>query len=277
MLPIRYFSVRRLVGVAAVGALSLSVSGCGTSGLTDAPLTDSEIRDFLLRSNDFALAADGAGYEAVVSAAGAQREVLVKARADEVDSMGLAQVKADGEVTLSAIRLRISQLEGKTLPEEDARINADLGKVREAFKGDDKQAITTALSTLDSTVSSVEMAVAEREKPVEDPETSPRPGDGNEEGRTEPTYEPPTFADKPQVPSDSGAQGGGQGQAPGGGGSGSVQQPGGTTPDTPSQNPSPQPPAPSAPPEPDPGEPGPGAPENPVEPPEDKPVAQDQP
>ncbi|WP_196717409.1 hypothetical protein [Actinomyces trachealis] len=134
--------------------------------MTSAPLTDSEMRDFLMRSNDFALAADNAGFAAVQAAAFAQRDTLVKARSTEVDSMGIAQVKADGEVTLSGLRARIDALKGRTASDEDSLIQAALTKATTAIKGDDKEAIINALAELDSTLSSVEAAVQKRENPT---------------------------------------------------------------------------------------------------------------
>lgn len=169
--------LRNSLAVIAAGAICASLAACGsTATAAKVPMTDAEIKDFLLQSDSVAMVVDNAGYAAVVAAASAQREALTKARGAEVDSTDITQVKADGEVTLSGLRARIDALAGRTLADEDSRVQAALNKVTAALKGSDKKAITDALASLNETVTSVEKAVSQRENPGS--------GDGTGSGTT---------------------------------------------------------------------------------------------
>lgn len=161
--------LRNSLAVIAAGALCASVTACDSSATAaKMPMTDAEVKDFLLQSDTAAMLADNAGYAAVAAAASAQRDALTKARGAEVSSTDITQVKADGEVTLSGLRSRIDALSGRTLTDEDSKIQAALRKATEALRGTDKQAITDALAALNETVASVENAVSQRESPGAD-------------------------------------------------------------------------------------------------------------
>ncbi|QQM67925.1 hypothetical protein [Actinomyces weissii] len=203
--------LRNSLAVIAAGAICASLAACGsTATAAKVPMTDAEIKDFLLQSDSVAMVVDNAGYAAVVAAASAQREALTKARGAEVDSTDITQVKADGEVTLSGLRARIDALAGRTLADEDSRIQAALNKVTAALKGSDKKAITDALASLNETVTSVEKAVSQRDNPGS--------GDGTGSGTT---------VEEPRDDTETGGNGNSRGGQAGGGNAGAGTDTGG--------------------------------------------------
>ena len=128
---------------------------CGCDVLTDAPLTDSEMSAFLAEADSYAARSRGRAFQATAVAAADQRSAITGA-------LSLSRVRSDAAAEAATLATRVGAVASDLIQAESTGLEVARSALDQAMRGEDVEAITTALSNLRHAVAAAESAVSAR-------------------------------------------------------------------------------------------------------------------
>ena len=128
---------------------------CGCDVLTDAPLTDSEMSAFLAEADSHAIRSRGLAFQATAVAAADQRSAITGAQS-------LSRVRSDAAAEAATLATRVGAVASDLSQAESTGLEVARSALDQAMRGEDVEAITTALSNLRHAVAAAESAVSAR-------------------------------------------------------------------------------------------------------------------
>ena len=128
---------------------------CGCDVLTDAPLTDSEMSAFLAEADSYAARSRGRAFQATAVAAADQRSAITGA-------LSLSRVRSDAAAEAATLAIRVGAVASDLSQAESTGLEVARSALDQAMRGEDVEAITTALSNLRHAVAAAESAVSAR-------------------------------------------------------------------------------------------------------------------
>ena len=128
---------------------------CGCEVLTDAPLTDSEMSAFLAEADSYAARSRGRAFQATAVAAADQRSAITGAQS-------LSRVRSDAAAEAATLATRVGAVASDLIQAESTGLEVARSALDQAMRGEDVEAITTALSNLRHAVAAAESAVSAR-------------------------------------------------------------------------------------------------------------------